>query len=88
MKKALAFLNQIKQLSIQPHTQTPELLALGPTHAPMEKKEHAYRAQLLLQAPKRTTLHKTLKTILHTLESRKMDKNITWSVDVDPLDLY
>jgi primosomal protein N' (replication factor Y) len=64
------------------------LQALGPVPAPMERRAGRYRAQLLLQAPERTALHRALKPWPPLLDSLPGARSVRWSLDVDPVDLY
>ena len=61
---------------------------LGPVPAPMERRAGRYRAQLLVQANARAPLHKLLATWLLALESLPSGRQVRWSLDVDPVDLY
>ena len=60
---------------------------LGPTPDWMERREGRYRAQLLLQAPHRTSLHAALRSGLTTLAGWRETRRVRWSVDVDPAEL-
>jgi primosomal protein N' (replication factor Y) len=61
---------------------------LGPVPAPMERRAGRYRTQLLVQANARAPLHKLLATWLLTLENMPSGRQVRWSLDVDPVDLY
>lgn len=61
---------------------------LGPVPAPMERRAGRYRAQLLLQASARSSLHKLLARWTPTLEQLPGARAVRWSLDVDPIDLY
>ena len=61
---------------------------LGPVPAPMERRAGRYRAQLLAQANARAPLHKLLATWLLALENMPSGRQVRWSLDVDPVDLY
>jgi primosomal protein N' (replication factor Y) len=61
---------------------------LGPVPAPMERRAGRYRAQLLVQASARAPLHKLLATWLLALENMPSGRQVRWSLDVDPVDLY
>jgi len=61
---------------------------LGPVPAPMERRAGRYRAQLLVQANARAPLHKLLATWLLALENMPSGRQVRWSLDVDPVDLY
>lgn len=64
------------------------LSVMGPVPAPMERLGGRYRAQLLLQAEKRSTLNEALSRLTVNLESLRDAKKIRWSIDVDPVDLF
>ena len=61
---------------------------LGPVPAPMEKRAGRYRAQLLVQGNHRKTLHRFLDEWLPRVEALKVARQVRWSVDVDPQELY
>ncbi len=61
---------------------------LGPVPAPMPKRAGRYRAQLLLQAPRRAPLHALLRAWLPGLEQLPLARRVRWSLDVDPADIY
>jgi len=81
----LEFLQLVRNL-FQP-LQLP-LQVLGPIPAPMERKAGNFRAQLLLQASKRSVLHRALATVIPQLEMLKESRSVRWSVDVAPIDLH
>lgn len=84
MQLLLSFLEQIKQLILQ--RQLP-IQVFGPVPAPMERKAGQFRAQLLLQASDRNSLHRGLAQILMQIEELRESRTVRWSVDVDPIDL-
>jgi primosomal protein N' (replication factor Y) len=59
----------------------------GPLPAPMEKRAGRYRAQLLLQSPRRAELQRLLQTWIPLLEKLKLARKVRWSVDVDPMEM-
>ncbi|MCF5799732.1 primosomal protein N', partial [Pseudomonas sp. PA-1-5A] len=61
---------------------------LGPVPAPMERRAGRYRAQLLLQATSRAPLHRLLSRWMLELEQLPSGRQVRWSLDVDPVDLY
>ncbi len=61
---------------------------LGPAPAPMERRAGRWRAQLLALAERRSALEPVLDAWLACLEARPAARNVRWSLDVDPLDLY
>lgn len=61
---------------------------LGPVPAPMERRAGRYRAQLLVQATLRAPLHRLLNAWMLQLEQLPSGRQVRWSLDVDPVDLY
>jgi len=64
------------------------VLLLGPVPAPMERRAGRYRAQLLLQAEERHALHRLLKQWLPQVEALKSGRQVRWSLDVDPGEMF
>ncbi len=62
-------------------------LLLGPVPAPMERRAGRYRAQLLVQAPRRAVLHRFLSGWVAKLETLPIGRKVRWSIDVDPQDM-
>nr|VFK16344.1 MAG: replication restart DNA helicase PriA [Candidatus Kentron sp. LPFa] len=65
-----------------------ELELLGPVPAPMERREGRYHAQLLFKAPNRGILHRFLVRWIPRMEGLKSAKQIRWSLDVDPQEMF
>lgn len=65
-----------------------EVELLGPVPAPMERRAGRYRAQLLLMSTARAPLHRLLTPWLQTLEGMPGGRQVRWSLDVDPIDLF
>jgi primosomal protein N' (replication factor Y) len=61
---------------------------LGPAPAPMERRAGRYRAHLLTQATQRQDLHRFLHRWTALLWAERQDRQVRWSLDVDPLELY
>lgn len=61
---------------------------LGPVPAPMERRAGRHRAQLLLHASNRASLHRLLTPWLQALEQQPGGRSVRWSLDVDPIDLF
>lgn len=59
----------------------------GPMPAAMEKRAGKYRFHLLLQAKKRSYLHKALALLLANAGNNEWVNKVRWSMDIDPLDL-
>lgn len=78
---------QLLEAVAEPLWQQQEVLVLGPAPAPMERRQGRYRAQLLLLAPQRGTLHKHIPLLLQRLAEHPLAKRTRWHLDVDPVDL-
>ena len=65
-----------------------QVVLFGPMAAPMEKRAGRYRAQLLVQAPSRTPLQRFLSAWIPRLESGQQKRQVRWSIDVDPQEMY
>ncbi|MNP19854.1 Primosomal protein N' [compost metagenome] len=65
-----------------------EVELLGPVPAPMERRAGRHRAQLLLSGSARAPLHRLLTPWLQTLEQLPGGRQVRWSLDVDPIDLF
>jgi primosomal protein N' (replication factor Y) len=86
MQKPYEFLNEAKQLALQ--LDVSGVLISGPVAAPMEKRAGRFRAQLLLQANKRSELHRMLQPWVKQLEESKSGRKVRWSLDVDPIEMF
>lgn len=60
---------------------------LGPAPAPLPRKAHYYRLQLLIKSPSRPLLQKVLTSLREWLTHDKASRNTRWNIDVDPIDL-
>lgn len=65
-----------------------EMLWQGPYPSPMERKAGVVRSQLLLSAQRRPLLQQTLSQLCRAMENHPNARQIRWSIDVDPYDLY
>ncbi len=61
---------------------------LGPMPAPMPRRAGMHRGQLLLSAEQRSALHRFLEAWLSRVRELASTRQVRWSIDVDPLDLY
>jgi primosomal protein N' (replication factor Y) len=84
--KPKAFLEEVKMLAGR--MQAEGTMVLGPVAAPMAKRAGLYRYQLLLQDTDRQGLQRLLDRLLPEIDKIKKEKNLRWSLDVDPVDLY
>ncbi|MCA0403579.1 MAG: primosomal protein N' [Proteobacteria bacterium] len=64
-----------------------EIKVLGPAPAPMPFKALQHRMQLLVKCSSRKILHRRLTNLRAWLTMNKIDNNIRWNVDIDPVDL-
>jgi primosomal protein N' (replication factor Y) len=54
----------------------------------MAKRAGRFHAQLLLEARERAPLHRAITAWLPALEALKTPRDLRWSLDVDPLELF
>jgi primosomal protein N' (replication factor Y) len=60
----------------------------GPVPAPMARRAGRYRAHLLLQSAERAPLHRLLAVLVAGVATLPGVRQVRWSLDVDPGDLY
>lgn len=61
---------------------------MGPAPAPMERLGGRFRAQLLLQSDKRSSLNENLSRLCLLIDHLPGSRKCRWSIDVDPVDLF
>lgn len=61
---------------------------MDPVPSPMERRAGRYRAQLLVTSRTHAPLHRFLGNWLCDLEGLKLGRNVRWSLDVDPIEMY
>lgn len=86
----LAFLMQARTLVekyCQDNHMEGRILVNGPLPAPMEKRANRFRQQLHLRAWQRQDLQQLLSVICLQLEQLPAQRQVRWSVDVDPQDM-
>lgn len=83
MEDALNTLQQFHDLLAE----CPEVQLFGPIPAPLEKRAHRYRAQLLLQCTRRDQRHHYLQFLTSKEKNIRNPKGVRWSIDVDPVEL-
>ena len=66
---------------------TEKVNSIGPIPAPLEKRGGNFRAHLILRGEKKTTLQRLLSELVLKLDEIKASRQLTWSLDVDPVDL-
>jgi len=81
---AIDFLRAARELAGRPR----ELKLLGPAPAAMARRAARYHAQLLIEARERAPLHRMLSDWLPRVEGIKVPRELRWSLDIDPLELF
>jgi primosomal protein N' (replication factor Y) len=81
---AIEFLRAARALARPPR----ELKLLGPAPAAMARRAGRHHAQLLLESRERAPLHRLLGAWLPEVEQIKTPRELRWSLDIDPLDLF
>jgi primosomal protein N' (replication factor Y) (superfamily II helicase) len=66
----------------------PDVKLLGPAPAAMPKRAARYHAQVLIESRERAPLHRLLGEWLPRVEDIKAPRDLRWSLDIDPLDLF
>ena len=64
-----------------------DLQILGPAPAPMGRVAGRFRAQTMLSANTRRTLHNAVSTVVANAPASRHGK-LSWSIDIDPYDTY
>jgi primosomal protein N' (replication factor Y) len=81
---ALEFLTEARRIAQPPRT----VQIRGPVPAAMAKRAGRYHAQLLVESPDRTALHRFLDAWLPEVEQLKSARRVRWALDVDPIELF
>lgn len=63
------------------------LEVMGPAPAPLPRKAHQHRMQILLKSSSRKLLHASLTQWREWLTINKLNNAVRWNVDIDPVDL-
>ncbi|MBV1889092.1 MAG: primosomal protein N', partial [Proteobacteria bacterium] len=61
---------------------------LGPISSAMERRAGRYRFQLMLRSDNRQTLHYYVSQCRLFFEEKKIDRDIRWQLDIDPIELF
>ncbi|MGC3981556.1 MAG: primosomal protein N' [Steroidobacteraceae bacterium] len=89
LPKAMRFLQVAKQIALRnPGTGSKKAQMLGPAPAPMVRRAGLHRGQLLFHAATPGPLQTLLAALLPQLEALPEAKQVRWSVDVDPIELF
>jgi primosomal protein N' (replication factor Y) len=65
-----------------------DVKVLGPAPAAMVRRAARFHAQLLIEARERAPLHRLLSDWLPRVDEIKSPRELRWSLDVDPLELF
>jgi primosomal protein N' (replication factor Y) len=71
---------------------TPHLPAaarlIGPLPSPMQRRAGKYRCQLLLTAPDRRSAQAAASLLVANAEALPAKQGLSWSIDIDPQDVF
>jgi primosomal protein N' (replication factor Y) (superfamily II helicase) len=81
---AISFLDEARRAARAPGN----VKLLGPAPAAMARRAGRYHAQLLIESPDRTALHRFVDEWLPEVEALKSARRARWALDVDPLELF
>jgi primosomal protein N' (replication factor Y) (superfamily II helicase) len=84
LSTAVAFLREARKLA----RRSPDVKLLGPAPAAMAKRAARYHAQVLIEARERAPLHRLLAEWLPKVDGIKAPRDLRWSLDVAPLELF
>ena len=90
-RTALEFLQAmhgIAQRILSTNSSLKSVSIMDPLPSVMEKRGGRFRAQLLIQAPGRAALHQFLRQWITGIDAEKQSRQVRWSLDVDPVDLF
>ena len=86
---AIEFLRAARKLARPPpRSDSTRLKLLGPAPASMARRAGRHHAQLLVESRDRAPLHRLLAEWLPRVEELKTPRDLRWSLDIDPLDLF
>jgi primosomal protein N' (replication factor Y) (superfamily II helicase) len=88
LEKIHAFFSECTQLLTTQQIAEKQVQMMGPVPAPMAKKSGALHYQLLFIADKRNLLHEVIASLIFAIEQTKIQRQVKWSIDIDPIDLY
>ena len=81
---ALDFLTEARKLARAPRN----VKLLGPVPAALAKRAGRHHAQLLIESPERSALHRFLDEWLPEVEQLQSARRVRWALDVDPIELF
>ena len=84
---ALEFLREAKRLAAD-IVESDQIFALGPAPSPLARRVGRHHAQLLVQCSERPQLQRFLQQWRQLLDKLKRTKELHWSMDIDPQDMF
>ena len=75
--------NLLRQLSSKENP----VRQIGPMPAPMERRAGRFRWQVIFESSTRSQLHKFFVVLTAQLAKTKSNRNVRWSLDIDPTDM-
>jgi primosomal protein N' (replication factor Y) len=84
---ALEFLRAVKAAAPNDSSLQNDVRILGPVPATMARRADRYYAQLLIESPQRTALHRMLSAWLPDIERLAKTRRVRFALDVDPIDI-
>lgn len=85
MAKATAWLDRLR--GEMTAAVLPGLSVQGPLPAIMARRADRFRAQLVIQAPRKGLINACLSRVVQWVDRPGAGRNVRWSIDVDPLDI-
>ena len=61
---------------------------IGPLPSPMQRRAGKFRSQLILLARDRRAAQRAADTLVAQAEATPARRDLKWTIDVDPQDLY
>ena len=64
------------------------IVVMDPVSSPMEKLAGKFRAQLLIKASARKSLHELIRHWLKEIERSPASRKVRWSIDIDSMEMF
>ncbi|QFU77521.1 primosomal protein N' [Halioglobus maricola] len=80
------FLRDLR-LAAQAHMPT-GVTIIGPLPAPMQRRAGRFRAQMLVHGKGRREVQQATRRLISLAQQQKSGRNLNWSVDIDPQDMF
>ena len=86
-EQAMRFLDGARRKFVSLHT-VGSIQIMGPLPAPMKMRAGRHRAQLIIQAQEKSALQRDLSNWVSELEAVPSMRDVRWTLDVDPQDMF